>query len=313
MLTSDILHTKRTSSLQVPLIKIGARQNEQLSFQTVPLIFHFALSVSSKANQQVCNSLEFSSWHSCSSSGHNLHLPCLLCVPLVKHLLLLVQQGNNGGVLRSPAKAPFSVSLSLSSQSPQSTPCSWEVHYMNTQIICDCRHIFECWLTCLLFLYCHNAETPKMFSPILDIIAVIFTDFDSAFYRYCIPSGVEDITNDRVLRLNVNAHPLTYINDQDLGTTWLSKIMTTQELDEGITITVDFANGQYQVMIHTYNQEMGLMLSCKSALDNVCWPSCSRRAIVFFCFVFFCLFKGCHCHPLSLVSFSVNSTFIADA
>lgn len=65
--------------------------------------------------------------------------------------------------------------------------------------------------------------------------------------RYCIPNAVEDTTNDRVLRLNLNAHPLSYINDQDMGTTWLSKIMTSQELDEGVTITVDFANGQYQV------------------------------------------------------------------
>ncbi|XP_010791101.1 usherin [Notothenia coriiceps] len=65
--------------------------------------------------------------------------------------------------------------------------------------------------------------------------------------RYCIPNGVEDTTNDRVLRLNLNAHPLSYINDQDMGTTWLSKIMTTQELDEGLTITVDLVNGQYQI------------------------------------------------------------------
>ncbi|XP_074481361.1 usherin [Sebastes fasciatus] len=65
--------------------------------------------------------------------------------------------------------------------------------------------------------------------------------------RYCIPNGVEDTTNDRVLRLNLNAHPISYINDQDMGTTWLSKIMTTQELDEGVTITVDLANGQYQI------------------------------------------------------------------
>ncbi|XP_070762485.1 usherin [Enoplosus armatus] len=65
--------------------------------------------------------------------------------------------------------------------------------------------------------------------------------------RYCIPSDVEDTTNDRVLRLNLNAHPLSYINDQDMGTTWLSKTMTTQELDEGVTVTVDLANGQYQV------------------------------------------------------------------
>uniref|UniRef100_A0A4W6FW95 Usherin n=1 Tax=Lates calcarifer TaxID=8187 RepID=A0A4W6FW95_LATCA len=65
--------------------------------------------------------------------------------------------------------------------------------------------------------------------------------------RYCIPNAVEDTTNDRVLRLNLNAHALSYVNDQDMGTTWLSKIMTTQELDEGVTITVDLANGQYQV------------------------------------------------------------------
>ncbi|XP_077419247.1 usherin isoform X1 [Vanacampus margaritifer] len=65
--------------------------------------------------------------------------------------------------------------------------------------------------------------------------------------RYCIPNAVEDTTNDRVLRLNLNAHPLAYVNDQDMGTIWRSKLMTTQELDEGFTITVDLANGQYQV------------------------------------------------------------------
>ncbi|CAJ1048931.1 LOW QUALITY PROTEIN: usherin [Xyrichtys novacula] len=65
--------------------------------------------------------------------------------------------------------------------------------------------------------------------------------------RYCIPSGIEDTTNDRVLRLNLNAHPISYINDQDMGTTWLSKIMSTQELDEGVSITVHLVNGQYQV------------------------------------------------------------------
>ncbi|XP_035991625.1 usherin [Fundulus heteroclitus] len=65
--------------------------------------------------------------------------------------------------------------------------------------------------------------------------------------RYCIPNAVEDTTNDRVLRLNLNAHPLSYINDQDMGTMWLSKVMSLQELDEGVTVTVDLANGQYQV------------------------------------------------------------------
>ncbi|XP_061670381.1 usherin isoform X4 [Syngnathoides biaculeatus] len=65
--------------------------------------------------------------------------------------------------------------------------------------------------------------------------------------RYCIPNAAEDTTNDRVSRLNLIAHPLAYINDQDMGTVWRSKLMTTQELDKGVTITVDLANGQYQV------------------------------------------------------------------
>lgn len=66
--------------------------------------------------------------------------------------------------------------------------------------------------------------------------------------RYCIPNAVEDTTTDRVLRLNLKAHSLGYINDQDMSTAWLSKIMTTQELEEGVTITVDLSNGQYQVI-----------------------------------------------------------------
>lgn len=62
-----------------------------------------------------------------------------------------------------------------------------------------------------------------------------------------------------MLRLNLNAHPLSYINDQDLGTTWLSKVMTTQELEEGVTVTVDLANGQYQVLqlfIYIYSSDI---------------------------------------------------------
>ncbi|KAJ3593676.1 hypothetical protein NHX12_006010, partial [Muraenolepis orangiensis] len=66
--------------------------------------------------------------------------------------------------------------------------------------------------------------------------------------RYCIPNAVEDTTEDRVLRLNVHAHPLGYVNDQDMGTSWLSHTMSTQEeLEEGLAITLDLANGQYQV------------------------------------------------------------------
>ncbi|XP_037397596.1 usherin [Pygocentrus nattereri] len=66
--------------------------------------------------------------------------------------------------------------------------------------------------------------------------------------RYCIPNAADDTTNNRVLRLNLDAHPLHYINDNDIGTSWVSSILSTPEkLDEGVTITIDLENGQYQV------------------------------------------------------------------
>ncbi|KAK6307053.1 hypothetical protein J4Q44_G00222010 [Coregonus suidteri] len=66
--------------------------------------------------------------------------------------------------------------------------------------------------------------------------------------RYCIPNAVEDTTNNRVLRLNMDAHPVSYINDQDMGTAWVSNILTGPEnMDQGLTITIDLVNGQYQV------------------------------------------------------------------
>ena len=65
---------------------------------------------------------------------------------------------------------------------------------------------------------------------------------------YCIPNAVGDATADRKLRLNPNAHPLSYVNDQDMGTAWLSHTGTPQgAAGDGLTLTVDLANGQYQV------------------------------------------------------------------
>uniref|UniRef100_A0A4W3GBB6 Laminin N-terminal domain-containing protein n=1 Tax=Callorhinchus milii TaxID=7868 RepID=A0A4W3GBB6_CALMI len=66
--------------------------------------------------------------------------------------------------------------------------------------------------------------------------------------RYCIPNGADDTTDDRVLRLNSDAHPLDYINDNDIGTSWISLVFTDlAELDNGVTITFDLQNGQYQL------------------------------------------------------------------
>jgi hypothetical protein len=65
---------------------------------------------------------------------------------------------------------------------------------------------------------------------------------------YCIPNAVGDTTADRALRLNPNAHPLSYVNDQDMGTAWLSQPRTPRgDGGDGLTLTVDLANGQYQV------------------------------------------------------------------
>uniref|UniRef100_F6UDP9 Usherin n=1 Tax=Monodelphis domestica TaxID=13616 RepID=F6UDP9_MONDO len=66
--------------------------------------------------------------------------------------------------------------------------------------------------------------------------------------RYCLPNDADDTTNDRVLRLNSEAHPLSYINDNDIGTSWISHVFKNMtELENGVAITIDLENGQYQV------------------------------------------------------------------
>ncbi|MBN3306045.1 USH2A protein, partial [Amia calva] len=66
--------------------------------------------------------------------------------------------------------------------------------------------------------------------------------------RYCIPNGANDTTNDRVLRLNLDAHPLHYINDNDIGTSWISSVFSdVAQLENRVTITFDLQNGEYQV------------------------------------------------------------------
>uniref|UniRef100_A0A8C9BFN6 Usherin n=1 Tax=Phocoena sinus TaxID=42100 RepID=A0A8C9BFN6_PHOSS len=66
--------------------------------------------------------------------------------------------------------------------------------------------------------------------------------------RYCVPNDAEDTTNNRVLRLNPEAHPLSFVNDNNIGTSWLSHVFTDMtQLNQGVTISIDLENGQYQV------------------------------------------------------------------
>ncbi|KAM6217822.1 usherin isoform 2-T2 [Rhynchocyon petersi] len=67
-------------------------------------------------------------------------------------------------------------------------------------------------------------------------------------HRYCIPNDAEDTTEKRVSRLNPDAHPLSFVNDNDIGTSWVSHVFTDiPQLNQGITISIDLENGQYQV------------------------------------------------------------------
>nr|XP_004672060.2 usherin [Jaculus jaculus] len=66
--------------------------------------------------------------------------------------------------------------------------------------------------------------------------------------RYCILNGAQNTTVHHVSRLNPEAHPLSFINDNDIGTSWVSHVFTDiTQLSQGVAITVDLENGQYEV------------------------------------------------------------------
>ncbi|XP_075195246.1 usherin [Anomaloglossus baeobatrachus] len=69
--------------------------------------------------------------------------------------------------------------------------------------------------------------------------------------RSCIPNGAHSKTRDKVLRIHRDAHPVSYINDNDLQTTWISSILSASDFDRGINITLDLTNGQYQIFYIT--------------------------------------------------------------
>ncbi|XP_073409429.1 usherin [Dendrobates tinctorius] len=69
--------------------------------------------------------------------------------------------------------------------------------------------------------------------------------------RSCLPNGAYSKTKDKVLRVNRDSHPVSYMNDNDLQTTWISSILSTLDFDKGITITLNLTNGHYQIFYVT--------------------------------------------------------------
>ncbi|XP_055465169.1 usherin [Psammomys obesus] len=68
--------------------------------------------------------------------------------------------------------------------------------------------------------------------------------------QYCIPNGAEDRPYHQVSRLNPEAHPLSFINDDNIATSWISHVFTNiTQLNQGLVISVDLENGQYQVFL----------------------------------------------------------------
>ncbi|XP_004685295.1 PREDICTED: LOW QUALITY PROTEIN: usherin [Condylura cristata] len=67
--------------------------------------------------------------------------------------------------------------------------------------------------------------------------------------RLCIPSGAKDTTGSRGSRSNPESHPLSFVNDNDVGTSWISHVFTNMtQLNHRVTISVDLGSGQYQVL-----------------------------------------------------------------
>lgn len=60
--------------------------------------------------------------------------------------------------------------------------------------------------------------------------------------HFCIHNGEPDNTNDHVLRLNSEAHPLEYANDDDANSIWVSDFMNE------VNLVVDLGD-QFQVIL----------------------------------------------------------------
>ncbi|XP_054432559.1 LOW QUALITY PROTEIN: usherin [Pteronotus mesoamericanus] len=106
--------------------------------------------------------------------------------------------------------------------------------------------------------------------------------------RYCVPNGVADTAGSRVLRLNPRAHPLSFVNDNDVGTAWVSRVFTDMtQLHQGVTISIDLENGQYQVfyiIIQFFSPQptaVRIQRKKEDSLDWEDWQYFARNCSVF--------------------------------
>ncbi|XP_036133319.1 usherin [Molossus molossus] len=93
--------------------------------------------------------------------------------------------------------------------------------------------------------------------------------------RYCIPNDAQDTTTNRVSRLHPDAHPLPFVNDNDIGTSWVSRVFTNiTQLNQGVTISIDLENGQYQVfyiIIQFFSPQPTAIRIQRKKDDNLNW------------------------------------------
>ncbi|XP_071962430.1 usherin-like isoform X2 [Antedon mediterranea] len=86
--------------------------------------------------------------------------------------------------------------------------------------------------------------------------------------RYCIPNGVSDTTSDQMYRLDENAHPLTFANDGDLGSYWVSSFT------DNVILQIDLQNGEYQVfyvVLQFYSPQPSALTISKKTVGTDSW------------------------------------------
>ncbi|XP_016076620.1 PREDICTED: usherin [Miniopterus natalensis] len=106
--------------------------------------------------------------------------------------------------------------------------------------------------------------------------------------RDCIPNDAGDTTGNRVSRLHPEAHPLAFVNDNDIGTSWVSRVFANlTQLNQGVTISVDLENGQYQVfyvIIQFFSSQptaIKIQRKKEDSLDWEDWQYFARNCSVF--------------------------------